>query len=144
MTAGKSALSAVHAAVYGVLSADATLGTLAPGGVWDHVPQDQAVWPYVRVGSVDEVPDDTAGRQGRKVTFTVHVWSQYRGLKEVYALVDRVMALLRYTSLTLGASWAHGDTRHMSSAVDEPTVDDGGVQIQHATVEFDVLVQEVL
>jgi hypothetical protein len=138
-----SALSAVQAAVYTVLAGDATLLTLAPGGVWDHVPQNPT-WPYVRVGGMAEDPMDTAGMQGRLVTFVVHAWSQYRGVKEAYAIVDRVVALLRYAPLSLGSDWTHCDTKHMTSQADEPTLSEGGEQIQHVWAEFEVGVQEVL
>lgn len=141
VTTGKCALSAVHAAVYGVLKNDATLTALAPGGVWDHVPEHPA-WPYLRMGGALEDADDTMGRQGRLVTLVVHAWSQYRGLKEGCDLIDRAIALLRYTPLTL-TGWVHGDTRHRSSQVDEPQLIDG-VQIQHVWAEFEVLVQETL
>jgi hypothetical protein len=141
VTTGKSALSAVHAAVYAVLKNDATLTTRAPGGVWDHVPQDPT-WPYVRLGGFVEDPDDTFGRQGRKVSFVVHAWSQYAGVAEGYTIIDRVIALLRYTALTV-TGWQHGDTRHITSEVDEPMLVDD-VQVQHVWAEFEVLVSEVL
>lgn len=141
VTPGTSALAAVHAAVYAALKADATLASLAPGGVWDHVPADPA-WPYLRIGGTAEEPEDTMGRQGRRVSLVVHAWSQYRGVKEGYDLIDRVIALLRYAPLTLGG-WVHGDTRHLGSEVDEPQLVDN-VQVQHVWAEFEVLVQEVL
>jgi hypothetical protein len=141
ITTGKSALSAVHAAVYGVLKNDATLATLVPGGIWDHVPQDPT-WPYVRIGGLLEEPDDTMGRQGRGVALVVHVWSQYRGASEGYGIIDRVIALLRYTALT-PTGWTHGDTRHVRTVLDEPELVDD-VQVQHVWAEFDVLVQETM
>lgn len=140
MTPGKTALASVSAAVYGVLSADVTLGSLAHGGVWDHVPQDPS-WPYVRIGNASEDPDDTSGRQGRRVSLVVHVWSQYRGLAEAYSLLDRIMALLRYTALTLTGGWVHDATKHTHSEVDEPELVDG-IQVQHAWAEFEVIVDE--
>jgi len=141
VTTGKSALSAVHAAVYSVLKHDATLTTRAPGGVWDHVPQDPT-WPYVRLGGFVEDPDDTFGRQGRRVTFVVPAWSQYAGVSEGYGIIDRVLALLRYTTLTL-TGWEHHDTRHLTTEVDEPQLVDA-VQVQHVWAEFEVFVAEVL
>lgn len=139
ITTGKSALSAVHAAVYAALSADATLAARAPGGVFDHVPQDPT-FPYVRLGGFAEDTDDTGGTQARRVQFVVHGFSTYRGAKEVYAIVDRVIALLRYTALTC-VGWTHDDTRHVTSQLDEPELLED-VQLQHAWAEFEVLVQE--
>jgi hypothetical protein len=141
VTTGKSALAAVHAAVYSVLKNDATLAALAPGGVWDHVPQDPT-WPYLRIGGMAEKPDDTMGRQGRAVAFVVHAWSQYRGVSEGYTLVDRVIALLRYADLTL-TGWTHNGTKHEGTEVDEPTLVDD-VQVQHVWAEFEVHAQETL
>lgn len=141
VTTGKSALTAVHAAVYSVLKNDASLTTLAPGGVWDHVPQDPT-WPYVRIGGVVEDPEDTMGRQARRVTLIVHAWSQYAGVSQAYGIIDRVIALLRYVALS-PTGWEHGDTRHITSEVDEPQLVDD-VQVQHVWAEFEVLVSEVL
>lgn len=138
MTTGKTALAAVQTAVYGVLSADATLTTRAPGGVYDYVP-DGTTWPYVRMGAAREEPED-AGLQGRRVTFLVHVWSQYRGLAEVYSIADRIIALLRYVALSI-SGWTLDGVIHTGTMVDEPELIDG-VQIQHIIVEFEVVCME--
>ncbi len=64
MSTGKTALSAVQAAVMGLLAADAGLMALAPGGVWDYVPADPT-FPYICLEEAEEVPDDTYGAQVR-------------------------------------------------------------------------------
>lgn len=142
MTTGKSALSAVQAGVYAALTGDATLRTLAPGGVWDHVPEDPT-WPYVRIGELSEAPRDTSGVQRRKVAITIHAWSQYRGRAEALAIIDRVVALLRYTALTL-TGWVHesADTTHDATEADEPMLLDDAVEVQHALADFTVYVTE--
>jgi hypothetical protein len=140
MTTGKSALSAVQAGVYAALTGDATLGTLVPGGIWDHVPEDPT-WPYLRIGELHEDPRDTSGVQRRKVAITLHGWSQYRGRAEVLSIVDRVIALLRYTTLTL-TGWTHEDTTHDATDADEPLILDDAIEVQHASVDFTVYVTE--
>jgi hypothetical protein len=139
MTPGKSALSAVHAALWSALHLDPTLTTLAPGGVWDCVPQDPT-FPYLRIAELVETPEDTAGEKRRQVGFTVHVFSTYAGLREAYDIADRVIALVRYTPLTL-AGWAHGGTTHDRTIADEPIFDDA-LQVQHVLVEGTVHVEE--
>lgn len=138
MTTGKTALTAVQTAVYGVLAADATLGTLAPGGVHDYVP-DGTVMPYVRLGTAREEPED-AGLQGRRVTVVIDVWSQYRGLAEAYSITDRIIALLRYVELTL-TGWTLDGVLHTGTFADAPELLEG-VQVQHVTAEFEVVCTE--
>jgi hypothetical protein len=143
MTPGKSALSAVQTGVFTALTGDATLVGLVPGGIWDHVPQDPP-WPYVRIGELHEVPRDTSGVQRRKVTVVIHAWSQYRGRAEALAIVDRVIALLRYVELTL-VGWVHEheDTTHDATDADEPMfLEDEGIEVQHASADFTVYVTE--
>jgi hypothetical protein len=140
MSAGKSALSAVQAGVYTALTTDATLLTLVPGGIWDHVPQDPT-WPYVRIGELREEPRDTSGTQRRRVAITLHAWSQYHGRAEVLAIVDRIIALLRETTITL-TGWTHEDTTHDATEADEPLILDDAIEVQHALTDFTVYVTE--
>lgn len=142
MSVGKSALAPVHAALYGVLSADATLAALCPGGVWDHVPQNEA-FPYIRIGQLRAEPNDTFGLQFRDVVVSVHVFSTYAGLKEAYDINARVIALLRHTPLTV-AGWTHLATLLEAETADEPIPLDESVMLQHVDAEFRVQVQETV
>lgn len=83
----------LQTAVYTRLSGDATLTTTLSADVYDNVPQ-AAVFPYVAIGDVTEGPNDTMGRTGRDLSVTVHIWSQYAGMKEVKNIQNRVDELL--------------------------------------------------
>lgn len=75
------------------LSGDATLVTTLGAQVYDDVP-DSAAFPYVALGEITEVPNDTMGKTGRDMTVTIHSWSQYPGMKQVKEIQNRVDVLL--------------------------------------------------
>lgn len=75
------------------LSTDATLTTTLGCAVYDNVPQT-AAFPYVAIGDVTEGPNDTMGRTGRDLDVTIHIWSQYAGMKQVKEIQNRVDQLL--------------------------------------------------
>jgi len=101
--AGKTALSAVQAAVMELLAADVTLMALATGGVWDYVPADQA-FPFVCLESAEEIPEDSYGRQGRKVSLTFSIFSDYQGRSQQFQILDDLVRVLTHTQLSLPGS----------------------------------------
>lgn len=80
-------------AVFSRLNGDTALVTTLGADVYDHVP-DAAAFPYVVIGNVTEGPRDTMGRTGRDLDVTIHVWSQYQGMKQVKEIQNRVDELL--------------------------------------------------
>lgn len=50
--------------------------------IYDDVPQD-AAFPYVTLGDDTHLAFDTDDSLGAESTIVVHVWSRYRGRKEV-------------------------------------------------------------
>lgn len=87
-------------AVYTRLSGDTELVTTLGAAVYDHVP-DSAAFPYVVIGDVTEATNDTMGKTHRDVTVTVHLWSQYTGMKQIGLIADRVDDLLDRWSPTV-------------------------------------------
>ena len=79
--------------VFTRLNTDATLVTTLGAAVYDNVPAG-AAFPYVALGDVTEVPNDTMGRTGRDFTLTFHTWSQYVGMKQVKEIQNRIDQLL--------------------------------------------------
>lgn len=146
MSTGKTALSAVQAAVMDILATDQALMALVTGGVWDYVPADE-VFPYVCLESADELPDDTYGRQGRKVHLTFLVLSTYQGRAEQFAVVDALVRLLRQTPLDIAGSpailagWTHVVTWHTGSRAISP-FDVGNSRAGGTQVDFEVVVVE--
>lgn len=80
-------------AIWSRLNGDSTLTTTLGAAVYDDTP-DGAAFPYVVVGDVTEAPRDTMGTTGRDSTVTLHVWSQYPGMKQVKEIANRVDVLL--------------------------------------------------
>ena len=80
-------------AIYTRLSGDTTLVTTLGAAVYDDVP-DSAAFPYVSIGDITEGPNDRMGKTGRDLTVTVHIWSQYEGMKQTKEIQNRVDALL--------------------------------------------------
>lgn len=96
--------------VYTRLSGDTELVTTLGAAVYDHVP-DSAAFPYVALGDVTEGFADNMGRTGRNLTITVHIWSQYAGMKQVKQIADRVDDLLdRWTPTVAG--WSATEMLH--------------------------------
>ncbi len=99
-----SATGAIQTAIYGVLSADATLLTLATGGVHNDVPDGQA-YPHVLISKASETPWHTFGAAtsglGWKNIIRIHTYSRYQGDTEALQIHSRVVALLNFQPLTV-------------------------------------------
>jgi len=143
MSTGRTALTAVQTAIMATLAADVGLAALVPGGVWDYVPDDP-VWPYVCVESAEEVGADTMGdglgSQGRIVSITLTIFSQFQGRAEQYNVLDAIIRLLRETSLTI-TGWEHLATWHENSRATSP-FEIGNVKAGSSSVTFRVQVLE--
>jgi hypothetical protein len=139
MSQGKTALTQVQKVVMETLANDAALMALVPGGVWDFVPAGP-VWPYLCLESADELPNDTYGAQGRNVTLSFTIFSNYQGRKEQYDIVDALVRLLRETRLAVD-DWEHVATWHLGSRATSP-FEIGNARAGSATVTVQVVVLE--
>lgn len=119
-------------AIYTRLSGDATLVTTLGAAVYDDVP-DSAAFPYVTIGEITEGPNDTMGRTGRDLTVTVHMWSQYKGMKQVKQIQNRVDALLDRWAVTV-SGWS---ATHMVQEFFETFRDPDG-QTRHGVSRYRV------
>ena len=90
----------VHAAIYGRLTGDATLMTLLPGAVRDHVPANNP-FEYIAIGEMIETPFRTLGRNGHDDMVTLRIWSDKQGYKTAQSILDRATTLLEGTPLTV-------------------------------------------
>jgi len=146
MSTGRTALSAVQAAVMAVLADGSPM--IAAGGVWDYVPAEPT-WPFIVLGSADEQPDDTYGAQGRKVHLTFSVFSQYQGRAEQFEIVNALVGLLRHVKLDLFGSpallagWTHLATWHTSSQAISP-FEVGNTRAGQSQVTVEVCVVETV
>ena len=97
--------SAVQVAVKTALQNNAAFGTLVGGTgtlarIYDHVDQASA-FPYVTLGDTTALPFDTKDKTGMEQTFTVHVWSRYRGRKEAQDIMAAAYGVLHRGTLTV-------------------------------------------
>ena len=72
--------------------------------VYDDIPQD-TVYPYVQIGEETSANDGTKTLDAVEHTLTIHVWSQYRGRREIKTIMTSVYDLLHNTAISVsGAS----------------------------------------
>lgn len=95
----------LQTAVYTRLSGDTTLTTTLSAAVYDNVPS-AAVFPYLAIGDVTESPNPTMGRTGRDLSVTIHIWSQYVGMKQVKEIQGQVDTLLDRWAPTISGWYA--------------------------------------
>jgi hypothetical protein len=105
-----SAIRAVQTAIYGVLSADATLAGLsltagtATVGVFNDVPDGQD-YPHVLISKARERAWHTLGGRtagiGWDVMVPIFVMSRYSGDREALQILERIVALLNFSSLAV-------------------------------------------
>ncbi|MBI3419258.1 MAG: DUF3168 domain-containing protein [Proteobacteria bacterium] len=100
-----ASLFAAQEAVFGVLSASASLQALIgnPPRIYDVVPPD-AQFPYVTLGDVTVRDFDTKDRTGFEQTLLLHAWSRYRGRKEVKNILQTAYDLLHRAVLSVSGA----------------------------------------
>jgi len=105
------------------------LKTLLPVAVYDDVPS-QASFPYVVVGE-DIVSDySTKERFGGNVLIAVHVFSLYRGMKEVKEIAEQVLNALKQGVEVNGVLWCYSGLDTMRFLVEDDGVRHGVVQMR--------------
>lgn len=100
---------ALQQAIYVALRDDATLISLAPkesvspseAKVYDHVPAADATFPYVVIGPGETSDFSAKGLDGQEHSIHVHVWSRYRGSKQVKQIQSAILDVLDRATLTV-------------------------------------------
>ena len=93
---------AVFSALNGGSITDA--GGSAITGVFDDVPTETA-YPYIRIGEETISDNSSKDKDIFEHTLTIHIWSQYRGNRDIKDIMKQVHDLLHDSSLTVsGAS----------------------------------------
>ena len=94
-------------AIYSALSGSVTGIDGASVSVYDDVPEGTA-YPYVVIGEETSANDGTKDIDAVEYTLTLHVWSQYRGRREIKEIMQSVYDLLHDAAITVaGASLAN-------------------------------------
>lgn len=77
-------LEALYEDVYSRLSGNSALMALLKGdGIYDFIPGEQVKGPYIVIGDTHEVEGRTIDAGERKVFVRLHIWSSYRGRREI-------------------------------------------------------------
>jgi len=102
--ARSSSLLPIQYAIITALTGDADLHAHVEDRVYDWVPENPTK-PYIQVTTPTEVPFDCFGcndiQAGQRVTFTIHLWSAYRGSKETKEIAAHINDLLDHQALTV-------------------------------------------
>jgi len=72
--------------------------------VYDDLPE-QAVYPYVVMGEMTARDWSDKFEPGQEVYSTKHIWSQYKGKKEVTEMGDAILQALTKSPLDLGPNF---------------------------------------
>jgi hypothetical protein len=104
---------------------------------FDDVPQVTA-YPYIVVGDDRSIPFDTDDSVGSETTCTIHVWSQYRGRKEVKEIMRSVYDTLNRANLTITG----GHLVECHAEFEESFLDPDGLT-RHGVIRFRLIVEEV-
>ena len=103
-------------------------------GVFDDVPENTA-YPYIVIGEETATNIDTKDKDAHEHTLTIHVWSQYRGRKEIKNIMSSVYTTLHNASITVsGASLVN--IRHEF----ENTLTEADGITRHGVMRFRVVV----
>jgi hypothetical protein len=92
---------ALQTAIHSALTTDVGLSGLLGGErMFDHVPRGTP-FPYITVGQTTERDWSTGGAEGGEHVFTLHIWSQARGRRQVQAIAAAIRGLLHDSELSL-------------------------------------------
>lgn len=110
---------------------DRMLSALVQKQVFDGEAPSTAALPYVVMGEFNEGNSDLLSQQARDVSVTLHVYSNYKGNKELTPIVSRIIQLLNNTTLPMGTNWYIALAKFESAQV----VPDPGAA-RHAVLKF--------
>lgn len=128
---------ALQKAIYETLIADGDLAPLVTG-VYDNAPQSEAAFPYITLGEDIFNEFDTDTDTGVEVNVTIHVWSRYKGRKEVKLIQAAVYSALNRANLNVQ------DAHFISSDfLDSTTLVESDGMTRHGVQRFKILLDEV-
>ena len=105
-------------------------------GVFDDVPEGTA-YPYVVIGEETATNIGTKDKDMHEYTQTIHVWSQYRGMRDVKEIMEQIYTLLNDYSITVSGASAI-TLRHEFQTV---LLEDDGIT-RHGIMRFRVVVSD--
>ena len=90
----------LQTAMYTALSNDNTLTNTLGATIADDVPHG-TTYPFIEIGEVRASDYSTKDLVGGDLVVECHLWSQYKGSKEVKQMMDRVHDLLHDSNLSV-------------------------------------------
>ena len=122
-------------AIFNILNDDSTLdGLVGNNRIYDEVPPNSA-YPYIEIGDETTIDNGVKDKDGQEFTQTIHIWSRYRGSKEVKEIAERIYTLLHNVGITVsGGSFANSRNEFFTILLD----DDG--LTRHGVMRFRVVV----
>jgi len=145
----RSPLEVVQRVVYQLLSGDAEMIELAPGGLggsaawFDEVPEGQT-HPYGTLGDMLSTEDNDHGSFGRTITLTLHVWSKTRGNQQGQRIAERAGELLDHQPDALTALMAGSGHRCVSSRQEfDQSMGDPDPDIRHHVQRYRIVTAQI-
>ncbi len=129
----RSPLLSLQKAVYDRLKAKLTTP------VYDNVP-DNAKIPYITIGETTALNWSTKIEAGQEITHTLHIFSQYPGMKEILELTDQVIQALTHAPLDLKSD---GFQSIVHSLDMNETFRDPDAVTRHGVLRFRFKVQDI-
>ena len=105
-------------------------------GVFDDVPEGTA-YPYVVIGEETATNIGLKDKDMHEYTQTIHVWSQYRGLRDIKEIMEQIYTLLNDYSITVSGASAIS-LRHEF----QTTLTEGDGLTRHGVMRFRVVVSD--
>lgn len=106
--------------------------------IYDDMPE-QPAYPYVTMGEITARDWSDKFEPGQEITSTIHIWSQYRGKKEIADMGDGILQALLRQGLDLSPNFravlGDLDTHDLIIDIDGIT--------RHAVLRFRYLIEEV-
>lgn len=137
-----SATRAIQTAIYGVLTSDSSLMTLATGGVHNDVPDGQR-FPHVLISRATETAWHTFGGAatglGWKNIIRIHVYSRYQGDREALDIHERIVSLLNFQPMAV-SGWGSCSVEYEQMRMMVEDLEK--IETRHLVGEYCVLVQQ--
>ncbi|MEL6375052.1 MAG: DUF3168 domain-containing protein [Pseudomonadota bacterium] len=96
---------AVHGALAGITAPGREEGAPVACPTYDHQPEN-APFPFIVLSGQNVVPDDTLDADGSIHTLYLSIWSQYRGQRQVLAIMASIADRLHNARLLLDVGCA--------------------------------------
>lgn len=105
--------------------------------VFDYV-EHSTEYPYLVVGTPETKEFITKTNFGEEVIFTIHAWSNYKGKKECYEMLDSVLKTISKKHLELNEDFKVFKTEMLTLTV----IDDIDGRTQHGILRLKFYIKE--